>query len=43
LFPDVAVVNTKELLDIHEKEAMEIHGGLIARWLLFYHYLKKMK
>jgi DNA-3-methyladenine glycosylase II len=41
LFPlgDVAVVNTiKELLDIHEKEAMELHtknGVRIARWLLF--------
>jgi DNA-3-methyladenine glycosylase II len=38
---DVAVVNTiKELLDIHEKEAMEIciqkNGVRIARWLLFF-------
>jgi hypothetical protein len=31
----LAVVNTKELLDIHEKEAMEIHGVLIARCYVF--------
>jgi hypothetical protein len=41
---DVAVVNTiKELLDIHEKEAMEhIKNGVrIARWLLFVAHQKK--
>jgi DNA-3-methyladenine glycosylase II len=44
---DVAVVNTIKELDIHEKEAMELHtknGVRIARWLLFllwHYYLKK--
>jgi DNA-3-methyladenine glycosylase II len=45
---DVAVVNTiKELLDIHEKEAMEIHTEKwsphrsYATFLLWHYYLKK--
>jgi DNA-3-methyladenine glycosylase II len=44
---DVAVVNTiKELLDIHEKEAMEAYiknGVRIARWLLFIVLLSQKK
>jgi DNA-3-methyladenine glycosylase II len=45
---DIAVVNTiKELLDIHDKEAMEIHAvqwspyRSYATYLLWHHYLKK--
>jgi DNA-3-methyladenine glycosylase II len=45
---DVAVVNTiKELLDIHEKEAMEVHTEKwsphrsYATFLLWHYYLKK--
>ena len=45
---DIAVVNTiKELLDIHDKNAMEIHAEQwspyrsFATYLLWHHYLKK--
>lgn len=45
---DIAVVNTiKELLDIHDKDAMEIHAKQwspyrsYATYLLWHHYLKK--
>ena len=45
---DIAVVNTmKELLDIHEKEAMEIHAiqwspyRSYATFLLWHYYLNK--
>ncbi len=45
---DIAVVNTiKELLDIHDKDAMEIHAiqwspyRSYATYLLWHHYLKK--
>ncbi|MDD2674047.1 MAG: DNA-3-methyladenine glycosylase 2 family protein [Flavobacterium sp.] len=45
---DIAVVNTiKELLDIHDKDAMEIHAKQwspyrsFATYLLWHHYLKK--
>ena len=45
---DIAVVNTiKELLDIHDKDAMEIHAEQwrpyrsYATYLLWHHYLKK--
>lgn len=45
---DIAVVNTiKELLDIHDKDAMEIHAKKwspyrsFATYLLWHHYLKK--
>jgi DNA-3-methyladenine glycosylase II len=45
---DVAVVNTiKELLDIHEKEAMELHTKKwsphrsMATFLLWHYYPKK--
>ena len=45
---DIAVVNTiKELLDIHDKDAMEIHTEQwspyrsFATYLLWHHYLKK--
>ena len=45
---DIAVVNTiKELLDIHDKEAMEIHTlkwsphRSLATYILWHHYLNK--
>ncbi|MFV8322270.1 DNA-3-methyladenine glycosylase family protein [Flavobacterium sp. LB3P21] len=45
---DIAVVNTiKELLDIHDKDAMEIHAKQwspyrsYATYLLWHHYLKR--
>ena len=45
---DIAVVNTiKELLDIHDKDVMEIHAKQwspyrsFATYLLWHHYLKK--
>ncbi|MFV8327577.1 DNA-3-methyladenine glycosylase family protein [Flavobacterium sp. ZS1P14] len=45
---DIAVVNTiKELLDIHDKEAMEVHTvkwspyRSVATYLLWHHYLNK--
>ncbi|RKS94463.1 DNA-3-methyladenine glycosylase II [Flavobacterium limicola] len=45
---DIAVINTiKELLDIHDKDAMEIHAEQwspyrsYATYLLWHHYLKK--
>jgi DNA-3-methyladenine glycosylase II len=45
---DIAVVNTiKELLDIHDKDAIEIHAKQwspyrsFATYLLWHHYLKK--
>jgi DNA-3-methyladenine glycosylase II len=45
---DIAVVNTiKELLDIHDKEAMEIHTlkwsphRSVATYILWHHYLNK--
>jgi DNA-3-methyladenine glycosylase II len=45
---DIAVVNTiKELLDIHDRDAMEIHAiqwspyRSYATYLLWHHYLKK--
>ncbi|TDE03684.1 DNA-3-methyladenine glycosylase family protein [Flavobacterium sandaracinum] len=45
---DIAVVNTiKELLDIHDKEAMEVHSKQwspyrsMATYLLWHHYLNK--
>ncbi|CAM2835438.1 DNA-3-methyladenine glycosylase family protein [Flavobacterium frigoris] len=47
---DVAVVNTmKELLNIHDKEAMEVHAEKwspyrsVATFLLWHYYLKKRK
>jgi hypothetical protein len=48
LLPLGDVVNTIKELDIHEKEAMELHtkknGVRIARWLLFLlWHLKKKK
>jgi DNA-3-methyladenine glycosylase II len=48
LLGDIAVVNTiKELLDIHDKEAMEIHTfkwsphRSVATYILWHHYLNK--